>query len=622
MSLLRLLGKLATAVWLGLNTLRRVLHLILLMMVFSIIAAVFVDEPRPIPESAALLLDPSGTLVEQLTGTSFDRALAELDGSLVRETLLRDVVESIDLAREDDRIKVLVLNLDGLGGGGLAKLQSVREALMRFRATGKQIIAVNGSYDRDQYYLASAASEVIMDDLGIVYLEGYEYFRTYMRGALEKLSIDLNVFRVGEYKSFVEPFIRDDMSAEDKEASARWLNSLWGTWTRDVLAARDIDAAVLADYINRFPDRIEDARGHAAQAALDAGLVDRLMDRPAIDEYLTTLVGESENGDRPFSAVGFGDYVRTMRKMRMPTGAKKGNVAVVVASGMIVDGEAAPGTVGGDSMAAVLREVRLDDAIDAVVLRIDSPGGSMYASEVIFDEVVALKAAGKPVVASMSAVAASGGYYIAMPADEIWAAESTITGSIGVGALVPTVQRGLGRLGLNVDGIGTTPMAGQARLDRELGDGVRRVIKASIEDAYAIFVGKVAASRQMSVERADGLARGRVWVGSDALDLGLVDHLGGLEQAVSAAATRAGLDDGEYDVRYLDGEQSLRQRLLQRLASAAVGGLYQTGLGSAVGGSGDGLLRATVRALDREWTNLARLNDPRGLYLHCLCMTD
>ncbi len=625
MFIVRFFGRLLRALWYGLNTLRRVLHLILLVGLLIIVLAAIVGQPVPVPASAALVINPTGMLVEQLEGSPLDRALADLNNQAPPQTLLREVTDSLERAAEDDRIKAVVLDLDGLEGGGLAKLQAIGEQVQVVRAAGKKVIAVGSGYTRDQYYLASRADEVIMHDLGLVYLEGYEYFRMYFRGALEKLQIDLHEFHVGEYKSFVEPFVRDDMSDKDREASKLWLGGLWTAWQQDVAAARKLKPEALQSYADQFAERLEAENGNGARAAVAAGLVDKLMSRPEVDEYLSELVGESESDDGSFSAIDFRAYAQaTGIELRLKNNQDR-NVAVIVASGEIVDGEAAPGAVGGDTLAAEIRKARFDDSVEAVVLRIDSPGGSMFASEVILDEIEALKAEGKPVVASMSSVAASGGYYIAMPADEIWASNTTITGSIGVGALFPTIQRGLSTLGVHVDGFGTTELAGQLRFDRPLGDEARRVLTASIEDAYRIFVGKVADARDLTFEQADVIARGRVWIGADALQRGLVDHIGGLAESVAAAAALAGLEEGAYGVRYFEPEQTLLQRFAIEMAARAVRAANRLGAGALLAGLqgvGGGMAGEMLTRFDQELQLLSRFNDPRGIYFHCLCVIE
>lgn len=622
MSIFRFLGKLLRAIWLGLNTLRRVLHLVLLLAIFSVVLVALVGQPRPVPSSAALVLDPTGELVEQLAGSPLDRALAEVSDEEEPQTLVRDLTDSLDRAISDDRIQAVVLDLDGLQSGGLAALQTVGQRLDAVRASGKKVVAVGSGFTRDQYYLAARADEVVMNDLGVVYLEGYEYFRTFFKGALDKLRVDLNVFRVGEFKSFVEPFIRNDMSEEDKVAARRWVGALWSAWEHDVAGARKLDPARLSAYANDLADKLEASGGDAAKAAMAAGLVDKLMGRPEFEAYMAELVGESDVEDGTFSAIDFRSYLRATALEAKLKDIYPDNVAVIVASGEIVDGEAPPGTVGGDTLAAEIRQARFDDSIAAVVLRVDSPGGSMFASEVVFDELAALKAEGKPLVASMASVAASGGYYISMPADEIWSSATTITGSIGVGALVPTVQRSLDALGVHVDGFGTTRMSGQLRFDRPLGDDARRVLTTSVEDAYRVFVGKVAEARQLSPEEAEKLAQGRVWIGSDAEELKLVDHLGGLDEAVRSAAQRAGLAEGKYGRVYLEPAMTLRERLAAELGARAVRLIGALGLWPEGNLLPRGWLREATRTLDAQVRLLSRLNDPRGLYYHCFCGVD
>ncbi|MCL4792621.1 MAG: S49 family peptidase, partial [Gammaproteobacteria bacterium] len=395
MSIRGFLTKLVRALWYGLDTLRRLLHLVLLLGLFIALLAGLAGGVAPVPSTAALVINPGGALVEQLEGSPLDRALAELNNQAEPQTLVRELIESLEHAAGDDRIQAVVLELDGLESGGLAKLQAVGQAIDKVRAAGKKVVAFGNGYSRDQYHLASRADEVIMHDLGMVYLDGYEYYRMFFKSALEKLYIDVNVFKVGEFKSFVEPFTRDDMSAEDREASQRWVGALWRAWEGDVAAARGLEPEALDAYANEFATRIEEADGHAARAAVDARLVDRLMSRPQFDEYMMELVGPGKGDDGSYSAIGFRDYLAATALERKLAEPHEHNVAIIVASGEIVDGEAPPGTVGGDSLAWQIREARMDDSISALVLRIDSPGGSMFASQVINDELDALKAADK-----------------------------------------------------------------------------------------------------------------------------------------------------------------------------------------------------------------------------------
>lgn len=616
MSKRNLVVRLFRGLWRALNTLRRVLHLLLMLVVFTVLMAGLIGPPVQVPAKAALVIDPRGTLVEELEGDPLDRAIGELRGDGVRQTLVRDLVDSLEAAAGDDRIKAVVLRLEEMDGGGLPKLQAVARAIAKVRSAGKKVVALGDAYDQDQYYIAAHADEVYLNDLGQVYIDGYGYYRAYFKSALDKLRVDLNVFRVGEYKSFVEPYTRDDMSEEDKTASRRWLQALWSVYQRDVTLARRLEPGQLEAYVNDIVRHMQASGGNAARAAQQRGLVDGLMSRQQFRNYMTGLVGASSDDEGNYSQIGFRPYLAALRRAN-PLKHRTRNVGVIVASGLIMDGRGMPGAIGGDTLAEQIRRAAMDDSISAVVLRVDSPGGSMFASEVILDEINALKAGGKPVIASMSSVAASGGYYIAMPADEIWANESTITGSIGVGAILPTLQRGLDGLGVHVDGIGTTRLSGQLRLDRPLGDDARSFIDQSIQEAYRTFVGKVAETRKMDFSRADSIARGRVWIGTDAKDLGLVDALGDLAGAIEAAAGRAGLVAGSYGTKYIEPELSWLERLALQYAVGIVHWAQVFGIGGDP--ANPPLWAELLGEAERQLRLLARLNDPFGLYAICSC---
>lgn len=603
-------------IWRLFGVLRALVQVLILLLIIGLILTAFQSAVVKVPDTAALVIAPSGQLVEQLSDDAVSRALFDLQGVPPSETLARDVTDALQAAAEDDRIQAVVLSLGNLQGGGLTKLRDIGEAIVAFRESGKPVIAMGDAYTQAQYYLAAHADTVFLHEFGAVMLEGFGYFRAYFREALEKLRVDMNVFRVGEFKSFVEPFTRDDMSDEDKEAARRWLESLWAAYRSDVAQARGLEADALNNYANELADRVEAADGSLANVALEAGLVNELTGRLEFDNYMVGLVGKGENGDVGFSAIGHANYLRAIRLGEVAR--EEANVGVIVASGQIVDGEGPPGTVGGDTLAALVRDAAADDAIDAVVLRVDSPGGSMFASEVVFEALHGLKGTGKPLVASMSSVAASGGYYIAMPADEIWADATTITGSIGVGALLPTFQRSLAELGVRTDGFGTTRLAGQAELARDLGPEARRILQSSVEEAYRQFIERVAASRDMSFERADSLARGRVWIGDDALELGLIDTLGDLDGAISVAAERAGLEEEDYGVRYIQREMGFRERLAMGMVSVSQAVMNWAGVQRA-GSLGNGGLGRIVARIDAELRALARFNDPRNLYYHCFC---
>jgi protease-4 len=569
-----------------------------------------------IPDSAALIVAPSGFLVEQPEGEPLDRALFQMESG-EQQTVVRELVESLEIAAQDERIQAVVLLPDYMQGGGLSKQQEVARALDTFRATGKPVIAMADSYDQSQYYLAAHADEIYMHDFGFVLIEGYGYFKMYFADALEKLQVDVNVFRVGEFKSFVEPYLRNDMSEEDRVASRPWLEGLWSAWKRDVLAARDLDPQMLDTYVNDVVDVLQAADGDAGKAAVDAGLVDGLMSHQEFRNYMIAKVGVSAEESDTFEQIDYLSYlIAAELEEGLDEGLSEANVAVIVASGEIVDGEASPGTIGSATLARLIRQAHRDESIVAVVLRVDSPGGSMFASEVVLDQLQELKASGRPLVASMGSVAASGGYYISMAADEIWAAETTISGSIGVGAMFPTFQRSLNQLGVSVDGFGTTPLTGQLSPTRELGDEGRALLDVSVRSAYDVFITKVAEARQMDKARVDEIAQGRVWIGEDAYKIGLIDELGGLDGAITAAANLAGLAEGEYDTVYIERELTMAEKVLLQYARL-LGMLFAQSDSEPDGVAR--ILRNLLTSFESELNALRVWNDPRGLYLHCMC---
>jgi protease-4 len=407
------------------------------------------------------------------------------------------------------------------------------------------------------------------------------------------------------------------MSEEDKEASERWLQGLWSVWERDVAAARGIEPQVLDRYINDVVSVLKESGGDAGQAAMTAGLVDGLMNHQDFRNYMIDVVGASVEEPDTFEQIDYQGYlIAVERENGLDETEATSNVAVIVASGEIVDGEASPGTIGSATLVRLIRQVINDDSVAAVVLRVDSPGGSMFASEVVLDQLQELKASGRPLVASMSSVAASGGYYISMEADEIWAAETTISGSIGVGAMFPTFQRSLNKLGVTVDGFGTTRLSGQLSAVMPLGDEARELLDVSVHSAYDVFITKVAAARDMDIERVDEIAQGRVWIGEDAYQLGLVDELGGLDAAVASAAKLAGLAEGEYGTVYVERELTVAEKVL--LQYARLLGMFFATSDSPSGGVAT-ILQRLVGSIESELAVLQTWNDPRGIYYHCMC---
>jgi protease-4 len=599
-------------IWRILEGIRKVLHLALLLLIFGFVLAALHTSIPVIPRSAALVIAPQGELVEQLSGDPVRRAFGEASGGPAPETLLRDVTEAIAAAKADARIKLIVLDLDEMEASGLSKLQEISAALRDFRASGKRVIAAGDSFSQSQYYLAAQAGEVYLDPMGEVSVNGFSYYRMYYKDAIEKLSVDLNVFRAGTFKSYTDQFSRSDMAPSEREETSVWLESLWNTYTQDVTRARALPVGALKDYIAEQPASLQAVNGDMAKMALQRGLVTALKSRRQVADDLKGLVGEDEN-NHSFNSIGMSQYLSAVRSKRVLKSKSDAKIGIVVASGEIFDGHQLPGAIGGDSTSNLLREARYDNAVKAVVLRVDSPGGSEFASEKILREVQALRKAGKPVVVSMSTYAASGGYYIAAAANQIFASPTTITGSIGVFSYIPTFQRTLEKLGIKVDGIGTTPLAGDLRIDRALGPATKQLLQASVDHAYAQFVRRVADGRKKSVEDIDKIAQGRVWAGLDAQRIGLVDHLGGLKDATDAAAKLAELG-ANYNVDYIEPDLSLREELLMQIRSQAVR------LGALAGIIPQ---RTEVeRILDpllEQARAITKLKDPRGLYSYCWC---
>jgi protease-4 len=565
------------------------------------------------------VIRPEGEIVEQQSGDPLELALAEARGLGRNETTLRDLTEAIEAAKEDKRIKTLVLEFDAMGGAGQPTLDEFARAVKSFRESGKKVIAYGTGYGRDSYYVAAHADEIYLDPMGLVVLEGYERYRNYYKSALDKLGIDVNVFRVGTFKSAVEPWIRDDMSPEDRISSQAFVDSLWGTYIDVVAAARAMEPAALRQYVDTLSPTVKAAKGDTAKVALDAKLVTALKTPLEVEKRVMELAAKDDEKET-YRSVGLEDYLRIVRAEDKISRHPDARVAVLVGSGEIVDGSGGGGVIAGDDMSALIRKARLDQDIKALVLRIDSPGGSVLASEKIYREVLAFKETGRPVVVSMGDLAASGGYYIAAPADEIWASPATITGSIGIFGLFPTAPRALDKIGVNTDGVGTTPLSGELRLDRSVGPAAAMLLQATIERGYEDFLARVSKGRDKSRDDVDAIAQGRVWSGRDAKDRGLVDQLGSLDQAIAAAAKRAGLEEGKYERDYLESDKSWAQELVASVETSAASLMLR------VAGPADltsaWALQAAKRdfgPVEREVLRFNRHAIADRLYAHCFC---
>ena len=615
MSSKNILWRFIGAIWRGLNGLRKVLHLVLLLFVFMMFfGALSGPAPQLLPQSAALVIQPVGSLVEQVAGDPYDRAIAELVGDAPPQTLVSDVVEALRYAKDDDAIKVVHLELSAFGGAGLSKLQRVAAAIESFRESGKRVIASADFYGQNAYYLAAHADEVYMHPEGIVYLQGYGSYRNFFKDAIDLLRIDWNVFRVGTHKSFVEPYERMDMSPEDRESRQRLIDQFWSMYEADVVTARGLAEGAIDDYAENLVANTNAAGGDVSQVALDRGLVDELLGRAELRELMQDYAGVDSSDSSDYSSVTMRAYLKQARLLKGER-TKSENVAVIVAAGDILNGLQPPGTIGGDSTADLLRRALVDESVKAVVLRVDSPGGSMFASEVISDEIRALQEAGKPVVASMSSVAASGGYWISVVADRVIASPATVTGSIGIFGMFPTFQRTLETVGVATDGVGTTPWSGELRPDRAMSDNARQLFQLIIEDGYNQFISGVAERRGLEKDYVDSIAQGQVWTGNDAFENGLVDQLGDFDDAVVAAAELAGLEEGTYGRKSIDKKLSPTEQMILDLLSA----FRLVGIDVADIAPEAGPIEVFAGKLQTLVEQVTRFNDPRGVYSHCFC---
>ncbi len=586
------------------------LNLLFIIVLISLIGALFSSNQLSIPDGAALVITPSGTIVEEKVSVS---TLGDLvsGGASVDETLLQDLLDGIEIAGRDESISSIVLRLDYLQGAALSKLQDIGKALNAFKETGKPVYAIAHNLSQSQYYLASYADEVILNKMGAVALEGFSSYQYYFAEIIEKLKINVHVFRVGEFKSAVEPYELNAMSDAAKANYQEWLNQSWQIYIDDVSRERNLNPELINELINTMDQQLANYGGDTAALALGMDLVDRIDSRPEIRKYLIEKIGFDSSIDS-FIQVPLKGYL-AQRQIPLPATLGENQIAIIVASGTIYDGEQAPGSIGGDTLSSQIREAKNDDNIKGLVLRVDSPGGSAFASEVIRSELLDFKASGKTLVVSMSSVAASGGYWIATAADKILASPATITGSIGIFGIYPTFNKSLETLGVYVDGVGTTSQAGAFGLGRELPEITQNSIQLNIEKGYERFLQIVSDSRNMTMQEVDAVAQGRVWSADDALRHGLIDEIGDLDKAIEVAADLAGLE--QYRSRQIMPFLSPSQMLLESISeNFDIQSWITTNSGNA---SLKTRLNLLYKDLSNSLSQLLDLNDPNSLYLQC-----
>ena len=595
------------------GTRRLVMNLIFLLILVLLIVGLTAGNKR-MEDKTVLVLDLKGSLVEQATGNAREALASQLQGDEVKQDVqLRDILQVLDSATKDPKISGIVLLLDDFEGAGMPMLREVADGIERFKASGKRVTAWGSSYTQRQYFIAAHANEILLHPMGAVELEGFGGHRNYYHDALDKLGITVNLMRVGTFKSFAEPFIANEPSPAAMEAESYLYDGMWKNYTDAVEKARKLPAGSIMTGINNLPQLVAAAHGDLSKVALDAKLVDRLATRDELRDMMTSR-GVADEKIHSFRQINYEDYLARQKPQIIGDA-----VAVIIAEGEISDGVAGPGSIGGLSTANMIRTARNDDHVKAVVLRVDSPGGSAFGAELIRRELEVTRKAGKPVVVSMGDVAASGGYWISTSADEVIADPATVTGSIGVFAILPTADKAMEKLGIHSGGVTTTWLRDSYNPLRPLDPRLQDVIQASIEHIYAEFTGKVAAARKTTPEKVDEVAQGRVWTGQQAKDRGLLDSLGSFEDAIQAAAKRAKLGD-DYRVAYVERELSGFDKLVH---------LFDARIAAAIGAQVDATLAQSTgvppavardAAKDLSWlTDVAQHRKPFEAVTHCFC---
>ena len=609
--------------WLVDASRRLLLNLLFLALLGGLLWLLFKPGAPALQDKTALVLNLSGPVTEQKGGTARSSALKQLQGEETASSQLRDVLAVLDAAAKDPQVPHVVLALDDFGGAGLPTLRELAAAIDRFKASGKPVYAWGASYDQRSYFLAAHATEVWLHPMGSMLVEGYGRQRNYYKDAFDKLGVQATVLRVGKFKSAGETYSSNAPSAEALEAEKYLFDAMWASWLKSVETARKLPAGSATAFIDALPERMAAAGGDQAQLVLKEKLVDSLKTRDEMRAFLMEKGAKDDKGES-FRQIDFKDYLARIKP------ATEGDaVGVIVAEGEIGDGQAPGGSIGGESTSALIRKAREDKNIKALVLRVDSPSGSPYGSELIRRELELTRAAGKPVVVSMGDLAASGGYWISMAADEVIADETTITGSIGVLAILPSVKGAMDKVGVNTAGYGTTWLVGALDPRKPIDPRMAGLVQAAIDRLYADFTQAAAKARGTTPEKINEFAQGRVWTGAQALERGLIDKVGSYRDALAAAATRAKLGS-DAPVRYIEREPSRLQQMLARF------GVSETGLaarllaavapGLAISSPVQAFLpgapQAVVDGVQRDLAWLAGMTGQRRPFeavVHCLC---
>jgi len=616
-----IIHRIFTGLWTLVDQARRsIINVLFILLIYFVIKSLYFTEQETVKVGSALVISPFGYIVDELDYVDpVDEMFEEISDrdNQPPQILLKDILMAIDNATDDAAIEALILKPGVLYGAAPSKLHEINDAIKVFKKSGKKVYSFAQFYNQKQYLFAAQADEIIMDPLGSVYLEGYSRYNTYFKEALDKLGIVFHVFKVGTFKSAVEPYIRNNMSDPTKLANLNYLGDLWDEYQNVITEARHLDNQQLKFYTDHYLENMAAKDLKTSKFALDSSLVDSLLTREEFQTYLIEQLGATSDG-KDYRHISLNHYLELIKPIA-ESDTSSDKVAVIVAKGVIYNGKKKAGSIGGQSTAKLLRRARKDSSVKAVVLRVDSPGGSAYASEIIRREVVALKESGKPIVISMGSYAASGGYWISASADEIWANSTTITGSIGIFGLIPTFEKPLKNMGIHRDGVGTTSLSGMFDATKPLREDVATAIQGTIEKGYDEFISIVAEGRGLSKEQVNSIGQGRVWSGKAAKELGLVDYIGDLDDAIGAAAKRADLS--YYEVKHIEqkltsGEQLINDWFKTSIVNTISEQMRTEQKPMVAFLSPTALL---LNQIKNAYKMLTQLDDPQNMYAHCLC---
>ena len=600
-------------IWTNLGRLRRFLNGLFLLLFFSALLILLIPTKYEVKDKSILLINLKGELVEQLQGDPFERAADEFFGEIRNEILVQDVIDTLEYAKKDKRISLIILKFDELMYGGLSKLERIANTIDSLRDSDKEIIAFAESYNRSSYYLAARTNKILLHPDGYIIPEGFSFYSNYYKDLIDKIKVEFNVFRVGSFKSAIEPFVRNNMSDESRETRLRIAKEFWYKYEKDIVASRKLIDNGLTKYSKELMKEIEDTEQNIAMIALSNNIVDELITR---NELLNNLKKEYQlDGDElEERMISMNNYLFALNSETAEQESEN-NVAIIIASGQILDGNQPPGLIGSDSLISLIKEAQKDESVNALVLRIDSPGGSAFASEEILEQLIEFKSTEKPLIISIGSVAASGGYWIAMAGDKIFASEVSITGSIGIFAMLPTIHNTLAEIGIYNDGITSNDINTDFYIDRELSPDLKKIIQSQIEHGYRTFVNKVAIHRDMRPEQVDNIAEGQIWTGKEALNNGLIDRIGGLDNAVLEAASLAKIDSLNYGIKLIEddfsGTRLFSKSLIETLSAFGFNSRYSKNKINPI--------HRIDNFIQKRTSLLLRFNDPMGIYAYCFC---